>query len=192
MIVVPKQLLQSSHISLFSILKALKAIYQKKRIYIPDWEIGDTFLYPIQSEYSKRFGLFGWNAIIRKIDSVMDPYDNLDQIVYLTLCRNDHIPDSSEQLERLGYLPFQAETGGYTYRASLRISSLRREKQYDLVKIGRFLGVNSPQNEIFGVIYPLFPATGNGDSFKSLSSIEIHSCLLYERFGIQYVGQGDG
>ena len=129
-----------------------EAKYRKKRTYRPDWKIGDTFSYRIQSEKLKNAGLDGWYIIARKVNDIVLADDCCIQVMYYSLCPPDKIPSTAEELEHLGYVPLRKlQDGSYYYLGKVWVNSKSDEQKTYFQKIGSFPQVSPPANESVSV-----------------------------------------
>ena len=76
-----------------------------KRVYHCKWKIGDTFAYPLESDYAKEHGYDGQYLIITKIGE----YDSSEYyrfpIVWIKVTKDKKIPTTEEEINKLDYLP---------------------------------------------------------------------------------------
>ena len=123
--------------------------YPKKHIYKPDWKIGDTFIHKLTGKEAFDLGIEDQNVIVIKVGESYD--ENVEvwfQIVLLSICKNSNIPRTSEELNKLEYLPlsknyrFPQEGNEYNYLGYLWISSKAVEKKFKLEYLGNFLDLN--------------------------------------------------
>ena len=160
-----------------------QAKYPKKRIYKPDWEIGDTFICELEDFETDE--LQGKVVLVRKIAEDQHPHGDWEQIVYLTICDRDHLPTNSEEMNKLGIIPSKDctrrndITKTYEYKWHLWTSSLRRQKQYKLTKIGCFPDILKPDNEIdpspLWMSFLILPGTINS-----------YAAGWYKRYGVMH------
>ena len=127
-----------------------QAKFPKKRIYKSDWEIGDTFICELEDLETDE--LQGKVVLVRKVTEVQHPHGDWEQAVYLTICDRDHLPTNSEEMNALGYIPsihgLMSNAKVYPYKWLLWTTSLRRQKQYKLTKIGCFPDIQKPDDEL--------------------------------------------
>ena len=126
-----------------------EAAYKKRNAYVPDWKIGDTFVYQIRWEGHKDSPLFGWYIVLRKSREIVWGWDNVEQVFYVSVCPPDRIPKTTEDLEMLGYVVknkvrIQGHLRGYRYELSIPRISKRKEKLMGLQKIGCFPDARPP------------------------------------------------
>ena len=164
-----------------------EARYPRKRFYDPKWEIGDTFVHPLHGEYPKKYGLDGFCVLLRVAARLMGEDGDLRYQMYLTVCKENSLPQSSEQLEALGYLPFSEDFAGYEYRASLHVTSKKKLERFSLEKIGNYPIIVPPKAEIL----PKPPITGwplllRPPGSDPESTLDIYTCWNYQRYGIVY------
>ena len=85
-----------------------EAKYSKKRIYKPNWKLGDTFIHKLMGDQAKEIGIEGCYAVVRKVGEEFDEGSEIWlQNVFITVCLEKDIPKTSKQLEDLGYLPLR-------------------------------------------------------------------------------------
>lgn len=140
-----------------------EASYRKRKIYKPDWQIGDTFLYSLQGDYAKKNCLEGWSVIVRKTDEYFSRDEKWYQLVYLSVAQPGFVPKTNDEMNELGYVPFQARMDGnsFVYKASIRCTSSAQLRKYELMKIGNFPNVLPPRNEISVPPHLAFPLLTN-------------------------------
>ena len=158
-----------------------QAKYPKKRIYKPDWEIGDTFICELEDLETDE--LHGKVVLVRKVAEDQHPHGDWEQIVYLTICDRDQLPTNSDEMNALGYIPVQSwnrkNIKGCQYKWLLWTSSLKRQKQYKLPKIGCFPDIQKPDDEIDPS--PLWT------SFLILpGTINSYAARCYKQYGIMH------
>ena len=174
-----------------------EAIYRPHRIYVPDWQIGDTFMYNAPGMQERiyhrtpklkegKWSLIDKVILVRKAQEVFTIDDTWDQYVYLTVCPQDHLPTSSRELNELGYLPsmiVSSQRNLYEFKFSINAKSKRYLESYHLIKIGCFPDIQPPKGEVEPSLQcganPLFPSSGPED----LSSIEMYACR-YINYGL--------
>ena len=171
-----------------------EAHYPQKRQYDPGWKIGDVFSHRLSTPNARRLSIDGSIVLLRKIGSYQDAEGNLKQIVNISLCAADRIPRDSEELNTLGLLPMMEGNGGYQYWGQLNLSSKRKEKAFDLRKIGNFPIISTPPDSADHDPYlarPLFGTVVKGSSFPAslavpdYPSFEDDICLCYRMFGVR-------
>lgn len=162
-----------------------EAVYGKRRIYDPNWQIGDTFIHPLTIPRTKDLGIEGWYLIMRKAGDYTDREGKIHQLVYLTLCPPEKFPSSTKELEALGYLKM---TPLNDYRCQLSIKSKKEEVFLNLKKIGNYANVKEPKKQNTNV--PLIGSyVLSGFPYRDFPSVPFYentvcSCFKFE--GIEY------
>ena len=162
-----------------------EAKYAKKRIWKPDWQIGDTFEYLLKGDISATHGLIGKKVIVRKIGENLTESGEWEQIVYLSLCENGKTPKTTEELDSLGYIPrdwAKREKKYYHYRWPILVTSPQKHRALQFTRIGTFPDAQPPRDEEISILgrIPLFPEIKE-DCFKSL---EFQVCYRIKNYGI--------
>ena len=167
-----------------------EAVYRKRKPYKPDWQIGDAFLYTLQGDNAKKHGLEGWSVIVRKTGEYLSPDEKWYQLVYLSIAQPGFIPKTDDEMNALGYIPFQPRKDGnsFVFKASIRCTGKNMLKQYELTPIGNFPSILPPKNEICDpddLATPLFPKmlSKNGEELCR-SSLETQAIRCLKTFGI--------
>ena len=125
-----------------------EAKYRKKTCYRPDWQIGDTFAYPIMGQELKEAGFEGWYIIARKVREFVHSEDCREQGMYFSFCPPNRIPTTAEELEALGYVPLlKANLDEYLFMGRVWVNSRAEEKHTFFRKIGNFPYVAPPVEE---------------------------------------------
>ena len=168
-----------------------EAVYRKRKPYQPDWQIGDAFLYSLQGDNAKKHSLEGWSVIIRKTGEYLSPDEKWYQLVYLSIAKPGVIPKTDDEMNALGYIPFQPRKDGtsFVFKASIRCTGKNMLKQYELTSIGNFPIILPPKNEICDPDYlatPLFPkmVSKNGEVLCQ-ASLETQAIRCLTKFGVK-------
>ena len=108
-----------------------------KRVYHCKWKIGDTFTYPLESNYAKEHGYDGQYLIITKIGE----YDSSEYyrlpIVRIKITKDKKIPTTEEEINKLDYLPCNY----WTYDDLMALHSIKYgiEIDHDIFHPGKWL-----------------------------------------------------
>ena len=166
-----------------------EAVYKPRKIFKPGWEVGDTFVYQmpgIQERLERvepsykgcNWSLNNKVVLVRKVQEILSKKNIWEQIVYLSVCDQDHIPKNSQELNELGYIPgmmVHSQKNKYEFKFSIAATSKRYLEAFHLTKIGCFPDIIPPRDEIepppLRGVNQLFPACGPAD----FSSIELYA-----------------
>ena len=164
-----------------------EASYRTRRPFDPEWAVGDTFAYQLLGEYPEKYGLNHHFVLLRKIDTVIDADCRLTHQFYLTLCAPDAIPKTTEEMERLGYLPLCSRDGGFEYRAFVQVNSRKKLEQYSIFRVGSFPDAAPPKDEVVPppplhgwALYDLIRDP------KQSNNLERYACWNYEKYGVLF------
>lgn len=125
-----------------------EAKYRQRTAFRVDWKIGDTFAYRIVGESMKAHGLDGWYIICRKVHDFVYSEDCCVQGMYYSLCPPNELPQTAEDLERLGYVPLlQINDDHYLFMGKVWVNSKNAVKKTFFIKIGNFPEVAPPAHE---------------------------------------------
>ena len=145
-----------------------EAKYRQKRAFRVDWQIGDTFAYRIVGESMKAHGLDGWYIICRKVHDFVYSEDCCVQGMYYSLCPPNELPQTAEDLERLGYVPLlQINDDHYLFMGKVWVNSKNAVKKTFFKMIGNFPEVAPPAHEYVTTNGPhisMDQLAGHGDS----------------------------
>lgn len=129
-----------------------EAVFKPKRIYIPDWKIGDTFSHVISDPLAADSGILGWCILLRKVGEMTDREGRVGQLVYISFCPPDRLPTSSEEINSLRYLIAQPSYRLYDnrhyYRFHLQFNSRKDEEAYFLERVGNFPDIRPPVDDV--------------------------------------------
>ena len=161
-----------------------EAIYRSRKIYDPQWRIGDTFIHAFSQPAAEKAGLSGWYVVFRKVGEYVDQEDHHMQLVYVTLCPPASIPKTDEELRSLGYLRVMLHDHGWDYLVQLYFKSRKDEEKWQLQKIGCFPDAGSPADAT--VEDPLVSMPFFGALHRNTDELayENQVCSLYKLRGI--------
>ncbi len=161
-----------------------EAVYGKRRIYDPNWQIGDTFIHPLTIPRTKDLGIEGWYLIMRKAGDYTDREGKIHQLVYLTLCPPEKIPPNDEELQKLGYLKM---TPLNDYLCQLEMKNKKEELFCGFKKIGNYGKVKEPvkQNTNRPLIASYVLPTSPSVNYPTSPSFEEIVLSKYRSYGIQ-------
>ena len=123
-----------------------EAPYRARKTYDPGWSIGDTFIHAFSQPAADQMGLLGWYVVFRKVGEYLDRKSRHMQLVYITVCPADAIPQTDAELSSLGYLRMMEHDNGWDYLGQLCFKSKKDEGQWRLHKIGRFPNAGIPDD----------------------------------------------
>lgn len=150
----------------------------KKKIYCPcDWNIGDVFAYPLESELAKERGFLGRFFLIQKIDEYEVDGTCTFPIIYVKITENEKLPLNLEEYDRLEYvqtwfskyeerffpidvrrweediaekskLHYEVDEFGFLPQfRAILMSTSKNNMQADLTYLGNFKEATSPKRE---------------------------------------------
>lgn len=163
--------------------------YPIRRLFKPDWKIGDTFLQKMDGEYPQKYGMANWFSIIRKIDEYQDNDGHWVEFVYLTVCEPNNVPHNIDNINQLGYIPISSykKNGEKEFRAGIRVTSARELNKFQLMYIGNYANARPPMQECIpshDTYYPLFPRQDAKPPLpEHPGSIILKVCENYKKFG---------
>ena len=166
-----------------------EARYVKRKAYDPGWRVGDTFTYRLRTEEAKSIGMDGWIVILRKAGDWMDYWHHHNHLFYMSICPPDRVPKTEEELNVLGYLPFQPryKRNGvmhYEFYWSIYVSGEKQMQRYNLEYLGHFPDVIKPSCEAeyseLRPANPLFPVNKDTD----MSSLDFYGIFSYRNYGL--------
>ena len=156
-----------------------EATYKKRPPYIPDWNIGDTFVHTLTHPSSKSLGIHGWSIIFHKVGDHIDDTEKHRHLFYVSLCPPGKEPRSASELQKLGFLPMMRRDNATEYLAQITVTSKKAMASYELEKIGIFYHVLPPKDSAEEnplVTMPLFGHIRKGDMRPDYEAI---ICSLY-------------
>lgn len=159
------------------------AQYRAKKQYIPDWEIGDTFAHTLTCPMAEKVGIAGKIVLLRKVGAYTHPREGLTQILYATVC--DTLPQTTQELDALGFLPMMCRGKCYDYFAQIHLKNAKDEAFYGLTKIGCFPDAGAPKDQSQEnplTTMPFFGRLRKDDTFPDYEDLV---CRLYQKFQIR-------
>lgn len=160
-----------------------EAIYRRPSIYVPDWNIGDTFSHVLTYPTSEKLGIKGWNILLYKVDEYVDRFEEHRQLMYVSLCPPDQIPTCGKDLEKLGFLRMMCRGDKAEYLAQITIKSKKAEKAYELTKVGCFPDVLFPDDRVEENPLTTMPLFGHLRRDDLWPAYEDQICRIYRRNG---------
>lgn len=76
----------------------------RKKVYKCQWNLGDVFAYQIESELSKKRGLYGRYFLIQKVDEGVWYPGHIVPITYVKITKDGNLPSSLEEYNQLEYV----------------------------------------------------------------------------------------
>ena len=155
-----------------------------KGAYAPRWEDGDTFSHQLTHPEAEKAGILGWYLLFRKVGSYDDNRGRQIQLGYVTVCPPDQIPQTTKELNSLGFLRVMAHGGKWDYLVQIDAFSKRAEKNLQFHWIGSFLDAGSPNDEMQSdpeVSMPLFDGIDNETGCPRYERV---FCRFYRWYGI--------
>ena len=116
------------------------AVYPAWREYSPGWEAGDVFCCPLRGYFPRLFCLEGKYLLIYMVRERAGAAGYNEELVYLSICEENALPENMEQLNALGYLPAFTVYKEYQYLHALRFRQERELTDLKLTKLGTFSG----------------------------------------------------
>lgn len=163
-----------------------EAKYRARKPYIPQWEIGDTFAHTLTHPMSKYAGVYGWYVLFRKVGEYVDGKQRHRQLVYVTLCPPDRLPQTEQELQKLGFLRMMARNGGkWDYLAQITFKGKKDEAAYELTRIGSFPGAGSPEDRAVEDPLTVMPLFGKLRRDNITPEYEDAVCRIYKNNGIR-------
>lgn len=160
--------------------------YPMRRLYTPQWKVGDTFFHQMNHPMANKAGLSGWYVLIRKFGESFDRDNQVLQIITYTVCPPDGLPKTSAEMEALGWLPF-CIGNQLQFFAALTIKSKRAEQGLALEYLGWFPSVELPKRA--DLVQQGRPLTLSGSAWTEDScavyDYESYACVNYRK-GIHY------
>ena len=160
--------------------------FPKRRLYTPQWQVGDTFVQRMNHPRSIKAGIAGWYVLIRKYSEAFDRDGQVSQIITYTVCPPDGLPKTSADMEALGWLPF-CIGHRLQFFAALTIGSKRAEQGLALEYLGDFPSIRMTKRADLarqGLPLPLSSSAWTEDGC-ALYDHECYACINY-RDGIHY------
>lgn len=162
-----------------------EAQYKNKRMYDPKWNRGDTFIHAFSQPEAQKMGLIGWCIVLRKAGEYTDQEEHHMQLVYITVCKSDAVPQSAGDLQALGYLRMMQHDKGWDYLGQLYFKSRKDEERWQLQKIGCFPEIVVPSDAITENPLVSMPFYGPINRNSTQLSYENTICSLIKLYGIK-------
>lgn len=170
-------------------LQGAEARYRVHKPYKPDWEVGDLFAHTLTYPGAEASGIMGWSVLFYKIGEYQDMQNRSRQLMYVSLCPPGKEPASTEDLQKLGFLPMMKHGNKWDYIVQLNIKSKKTEMGYEFTEIGHFPGIIPPADRTEEDPFVSMPMFGHLSKDDVRPSYEDHICLLYRQFG-KYLSKG--
>lgn len=148
------------------------------------WAVGDTFSHQLTHPEAEKAGILGWYLLFRKVGSYNDNKGRKIQLGYVTICPPGNIPQTTQELNSLGFLHVMKHGRKWDYLVQIDVLSKRAEKNLQFVWIGRFIDAASPFDEMKSapeVSMPLFDGIDNKTGCPRYESV---FCRFYRWYGI--------
>ena len=116
--------------------------------YRPPWTVGDVFCYTLEGYFPRIFRMEGKILLLyvagdRAIRADFPDFTDsgfYEELVYLSICDEDHLPRNMDELNALGFLPGFTVFKEYQYLHALIIRREKELKSLKLRKLGNFPG----------------------------------------------------
>jgi len=161
-----------------------EASHTRSNNYCPNWEIGDTFAHVLTYPAAEKLGIMGWFILLCKVGEYIHPDGWTRQLMFISLCPPDNIPSTSDDFQKLGFIPVMRFGEKFEYLTQIKITSKRNERSYDLEKVGCFIDsknnlADSYKKEDLLTAMPLFGRLKRNDLHPSY---EDQICLFYKEY----------
>ena len=156
----------------------------KKRSYSVNWAVGDTFCHRFTHPDSEKAGICGWFLLFRKVGEYIDWKGHPIQLGYLTLCPQDALPQTVEDLNELGFLRVMNHGKKWDYLVQADIQSKRAENALKMERIGCFPNAISPVDEMQSSPEVAMPLFSGIDKKIGCPRYEDVICSFYQWYGI--------
>lgn len=161
-----------------------EAAYRPVKYYSPDWKLGDTFAHKMSSTLAEKLGIGGWYILFRKAGEYTDKRHRVVQLMYTTLCSPDALPQSTQELDSLGFLIMSRHDHNTNeYLSQMTLSRRKDETQFEFTRIGSYPDAKSPPNQYPVDVCALLPMLHSKD-FDSIPAYETAICLAYKKYGM--------
>ncbi len=151
--------------------------------YSPGWQAGDLFCLPLSGYFPRLFHTEGKYALLYAVGERKDAEGYTEELCYLSLCEEETLPGSLEELNTLGFLPAFTLFRDYQYLFALRF---RREKEYTALKLKKLGSYPGPLR-----LYRERPNSDRGamelvPSYAGSGKIILERaiCASYQHFGL--------
>ena len=155
-----------------------------KSLYSLQWKDGDTFSHLLTQPEAEKAGILGWYLLFRKVGHYNDINGRQIQLGYITICPPEKIPQTTKELNSLGYLHVMAHGEKWDYLVQIDVQSKRAEKNLEFKWIGSFIDAGNPSDEVQSnpeVAMPLFDGI---DRKTGCPRYENVFCRFYRWYGI--------
>lgn len=160
--------------------------YPVKKMYTPDWKIGDTFCHQLIHLPNRFLSYQGWYIIFRKVGEYEDRELRRCQLVYATLCPSSQLPTTTEELDKLGLIRMMpAPNGKWRYQCQIILKSKKDELFWNLNKIGSFPQAKQPDDGEVENPYLAMPLFGKLRKTDTIPIFEESICRAYQKYGIR-------
>ncbi len=159
-----------------------EAVYRRHTPYVPDWQIGDTFVHTLSHPEAVALGIDGWAILLCKVGEYTDKEAHPVQLMYTSLCPPESLPSSATELNALGFLPvMQADGGKQQYLVQILLKSKQDELGFGMTKIGTFPEIIVPEDAAIENPYVSYPFFGLLHKEDAQPAYETDICRLYRR-----------
>lgn len=155
-----------------------------RKSYSLDWSIGDTFAHKLTHPNAEKAGIFGCYLLFRKIGQYNDWKGRTIQLGYVTVCSDNHLPKTTEELNALGFLRVMSHGEKWEYMVQVNIQSKRTENTLKLEWIGCFPDALTPNDEIVVEPRVTMPFYDGTDKASNCPRYEDSCCHFYKKNGI--------
>lgn len=159
------------------------AVYPAWTEYRPPWESGDVFCYSLRGYFPELFHLEGKTLLIYAAGDRISDSGFYEELVYLSICEDNTLPQNMDELNALGFLPGFTIFKEYQYLHALLI---RREKELTalkLQKLGNFSGspiLRRERPDPDRNALPIVPAYAGKNKITLMRAV----CASYQHFGL--------
>lgn len=160
-----------------------EAKYRGRKKYTPEWEVGDTFAHILTCPLAKAVGIEGWFILLRKVEEYVDNEGSHRQLMYVTLCQQNQLPQTMEELQKLGFLRMMCRGDKWDYLVQITFTSQRDEAFYGLTKIGTFANAGHPRDRTIENPLVTMPLFGRINRKSTYPDYEDTICRLYRKYG---------
>lgn len=162
-----------------------EATIKKRKIYRPDWKVGDVFYRIITYSKAKDFGISGWYMLVCKLGHSLDDFGRSIQLVVVALCPPEKLPQSVDELKSLGFIRLMnRQPFGYEYVAQIRFKSKKDEDGYGLIKLANFGDIELPEDNVNVNPIVATPMFGKLEKTDDKPAFEDTFCRYFVRNGI--------
>lgn len=155
-----------------------------RKQYCLNWAIGDTFAHKLTHPIAENAGILGWYLLFRKVGQYTDYKGKEHQLGYVTLCPENLLPQSTAELNDLGFLRVMQAGKKWEYMVQLDVQSKRTENTLQLERIGCFPDAATPIDEVTSDPRVTMPFYDGIDKASNCPRYEDSCCLFYRWYGI--------